>query len=159
MGEALGRLLRPGDVVALLGELGSGKTVLVRGLATGLGCAPMEVHSPSFTLVNEYGCRPGEGDPSRRRVPGCLAHLDLYRLQSEDEIPGIGWDEYVGSRHVAVVEWAERALPWLPPDHLRVGLEVTGVHERRIRVEPTGPRSWQLLRDWVEMAGISAHAG
>src|SRR5512137_956425 len=76
-GEALGGFLRPGDLVALFGELGSGKTLFVRGIAMGLGCRPEEVHSPSFTLVNEYACaRADIGTTSR----WCLAHIDLYRI-------------------------------------------------------------------------------
>ncbi len=154
MGEALGGLLEPGDVVALFGELGSGKTVLVRGIAAGLGCAARDVHSPSFTLVNEYACRRGGsgeagGDRDRR-----MAHVDLYRIRSEDELPGIGWDEYLHSGPVVAVEWAERAERWLPADHLRVSLETLGTDRRRLRVEATGPRSVQLALRWVETAGI-----
>jgi tRNA threonylcarbamoyladenosine biosynthesis protein TsaE len=156
MGETLGALLQPGDVVALFGELGSGKTVLVRGIATGFGCDGTDVHSPSFTLVNEYACsrggRAGDGDGRERR----LAHLDLYRVRSEDELPGIGWDEYMDSRHVVVVEWAERALRWLPRDHLRVSLEFLGHDRRRLRIEVTGPRSVQLTLGWMEARGFAA---
>ncbi|MFI5341514.1 MAG: tRNA (adenosine(37)-N6)-threonylcarbamoyltransferase complex ATPase subunit type 1 TsaE [Candidatus Methylomirabilales bacterium] len=154
MGETLGALLQPGDVVALFGELGSGKTVLVRGVAAGCGCAKGDVHSPSFTLVNEYVCRrsgqPGAGGGERR-----LAHVDLYRIRSDDELPGIGWDEYVHSRHVVAVEWAERALRWLPRDHLRVSLETLGRDRRRIHVQATGPRSVQLAMRWVEAGGFT----
>jgi len=155
MGETLGALLQPGDVVALFGELGSGKTVLVRGIAAGFGCAKSDVHSPSFTLVNEYVC--GQGGQARagggeRR----LAHVDLYRIRSDDELPGIGWDEYVHSRHVVAVEWAERALRWLPRDHLRVSLETLGRDRRRLHVQATGPRSVQLAMTWVEAGGFTA---
>src|SRR3972149_7580627 len=136
VGQILGGLLRPGDVVALFGELGSGKTVLVRGIAAGLGCLPSQVHSPSFTLVNEYVCRP--------RDAWRMAHLDLYRIRSEEELPGIGWDEYVHSRHVVAVEWADRALRWLPGDHLRVRLEMLGYDRRRLCVQATGTRSAEL---------------
>jgi tRNA threonylcarbamoyladenosine biosynthesis protein TsaE len=158
MGEALGRLLTPGDVVALFGELGSGKTVLVRGIAVGLGCDSGDVRSPSFTLVNEYACRRDSRNPAPGHQEWSLAHLDLYRIRSEDEIPGIGWDEYVGSRHVAAVEWAERALHFLPHDHLRVTLEPVGERQRRIRVEPTGPRSARVARLWLEAIGAGARA-
>ena len=147
MGQILGGLLRPGDVVALFGELGSGKTVLVRGIAAGLGCLPSQVHSPSFTLVNEYVCRP--------RDAWRMAHLDLYRIRSEEELPGIGWDEYVHSRHVVAVEWADRALRWLPRDHLRVSLETVGQDRRRLGVQGTGPRSSELARSWLEAAGVA----
>lgn len=158
MGEILGRLLRSGDVVALFGELGSGKTVLVRGIAAGLGCRRGDVHSPSFTLVNEYvrdsGTQDGAGPGGQRR----MAHVDLYRIQSEDEIPGIGWDEYLHSWHVVAVEWADRAEGWLPRDHLRVSLEVLGQQRRCLRVLATGRRSVQVALDWVEAAGITANA-
>lgn len=150
MGRILGGLLRPGDVVALFGELGSGKTVLVRGIAAGLGCLPGQVHSPSFTLVNEYVCRPL--DTWR------MAHVDLYRIRSEEELPGIGWDEYLNSRHVVVVEWADRALRWLPRDHLRVNLETVGRDRRRLGVQGTGPRASELARSWLEAAGIAPGA-
>lgn len=148
-GEALGRLLRAGDFVALFGELGSGKTLFVRGMAAGLGCAAEEVHSPSFTLVNEYACGDAGASPRRR-----LAHLDLYRIGSEAEVPGIGWDEYVGPRYVVAVEWAERALGFLPQDHLRVRLEVQASDRRRVCVEATGPRSARILREWVTTLGV-----
>lgn len=144
-GEALGGLLRPGDFVALLGELGSGKTLFVRGLAAGLGCAPQEVHSPTFTLVNEYACGAGATR---------LAHIDLYRIRSEEEVPGIGWDEYRGSRYVVAVEWAERAQRLLPSDHLHVRLESLGSERRRVCAQATGPRSADLLRDWMASLGV-----
>jgi tRNA threonylcarbamoyladenosine biosynthesis protein TsaE len=144
-GEVLGRLLRPGDVVALFGELGSGKTLFVRGVAAGLGCASRDVHSPSFTLVNEYR----GGTPASGTGPRCLAHIDLYRIRSEDEVPGIGWDEYLSARYVVAVEWAERALSWLPKDHIRVRLEARGLGRRRLCAQATGPRSGGVLREWV----------
>jgi tRNA threonylcarbamoyladenosine biosynthesis protein TsaE len=147
-GEVLGRLLRPGDVVALFGELGSGKTLFVRGVAAGLGCATQEVHSPSFTLVNEYAC----GDAGAG--PWCLAHIDLYRIRSEDEMSGIGWDEYMGPQYVVAVEWAERALSLLPRDHLRVRLEARASDRRRMCAQGTGPRSARVLRDWVITLGV-----
>jgi tRNA threonylcarbamoyladenosine biosynthesis protein TsaE len=157
MGEALGRLLRPGDLVALCGELGSGKTVLVRGVAAGLGCNAEDVHSPSFTLVNEYAClgRASSGLAANRCS---LIHIDLYRIRSEDEVPGIGWDEYMGSRDVVLVEWAERALGCLPRDHLRVRLEARGPERRRLCVQATGPRSGRVLREWVVELGVTLEA-
>jgi tRNA threonylcarbamoyladenosine biosynthesis protein TsaE len=139
--------------VARFGELGSGKTLFVRGVAGGLGCAPEEVHSPSFTLVNEYAC----GDAGAGR-PWRLAHIDLYRMRSEDEVPGIGWDEYVGPRYVVAVEWAERALGYLPQDHLRVRLEARGSERRRVCALATGPRSARILRDWITTLGVRLDA-
>ncbi len=83
-----------------------------------------------------------------------MAHVDLYRIRSEDELPGIGWEDYVHSRHVVAVEWAERVLRWLPADHLGVTLEMVGQDRRRIRVSATGPRAFQLVLGWVEAAGV-----
>ena len=100
LGEAWGREARHGWVIGLSGDLGAGKTQLVKGLARGLG-SPARVHSPTFALLNEY-----EGG----RLP--LFHLDLYRLNNADEVAGAGLEEYlVNPEGVAVVEWIERWLP------------------------------------------------
>jgi tRNA threonylcarbamoyladenosine biosynthesis protein TsaE len=143
LGRALGGLLEPGDLVALFGELGSGKTVLVRGVAAGFGCRPEEVHSPTFALVNEYAC-PGRGAAATQRR---LAHFDLYRIQSDAELPEIGWDAYVGA-DLVLVEWAERAGTFLPPDRLEVRLTPAGAQHRQIGAAATGPRSRRVLRAW-----------
>jgi tRNA threonylcarbamoyladenosine biosynthesis protein TsaE len=128
LGEQWGRAACRGWVLALSGDLGAGKTQLVRGLARGLGVAA-RVHSPTFTLVNEY---PGG------RLP--LFHLDLYRLDTSGQIHGAGLDEYLQPDGVAVIEWAER----LGGDALsasavrRVAIEVLGETERRITYEDSG---------------------
>lgn len=118
-GEAFAKRLRPGDVVALAGSLGMGKTAFTRGLARGLGCAA-RVTSPTFTIVNEY-----EG-----RMP--LFHFDLYRLSSADELYDIGWDDYLARGGVCAVEWSERAAGALPPETIRVELARGGDSESRI---------------------------
>jgi tRNA threonylcarbamoyladenosine biosynthesis protein TsaE len=149
IGGRLGRLLEPGDVLALAGALGTGKTVLVRGVVAGLGGQPADVHSPSFTLINEYPLAPPAAnglDP--RRVQG-FAHLDLYRIGDAEELAGIGWDSYLTAAWIVAVEWAERAGVWLPPDHLRIGLERLGEEQRRIQARSSGPRSEELLRAWA----------
>ena len=134
----LGALLAPGDVVALNGELGSGKTEFVHGLAEGLGVPPNVVASPSFTLVHEY---PG-------RVP--LVHLDLYRLEDlpPELLPDL--EEYLAGDRVVAVEWARRLAPLLPGDYLEVDLEITGEDERRFTFTGHGERSWDLVRQLVE---------
>ena len=129
LGEAWGRTAPRGWVLTLSGDLGAGKTQLVRGLARGLGVTA-RVHSPSFTLVNEYG-------GGRWR----LFHLDLYRLETPEQIRGAGIAEYLPPDGVAVIEWAEQMPPdgW-PRTNLRVvRIEVLGETERRIIYEDAGP--------------------
>ena len=96
LGEALGRTLSPGAVVAFTGDLGAGKTAFTRGLARGLGIGE-RVTSPTFTIVNEY-----EGG----RLP--LFHFDMYRLGSSDELFDIGWEDYLRRGGVCAVEWSEK---------------------------------------------------
>jgi tRNA threonylcarbamoyladenosine biosynthesis protein TsaE len=130
----LGALLAPGAVVALNGELGSGKTEFVHGLAQGLSVPPDMVASPSFTLAHEY---PG-------RVP--LVHLDLYRLEDlpEDMLPDL--EEYLAGDKVVVVEWAKRLAPLLSGDYLEVRLEIIGEEQRRLTFTGHGERSWGLVQ-------------
>ena len=118
-GEKLGQQLKPGTVVALYGELGAGKTAFTRGLASGLGIKE-NVSSPTFTIVNEY---PGE-------VP--LFQFDMYRLECEDELFDIGWDDYLDRGGICVVEWSEKVPGALPPDTIKVKIEATGTDTRRI---------------------------
>ena len=103
-GRALATTLRAGDVVALDGDLGAGKTHFVKGIAAGLGCEG-DVTSPTFTLVHEY---------TGGRVP--LFHFDFYRLESEDEVLRIGLDDYLGAGGVLVIEWAGKFPAVLPAD-------------------------------------------
>lgn len=131
----LGARLAPGDVVALMGELGSGKTEFVHGLAQGLEVpAQVPVASPSFTLVHEY--------PGRLT----LVHIDLYRLEKvpPDLLPDL--EEYLAGPQAVAVEWAERLADLLPPDHLEVHLAITGPKKRTLTLFPHGPRSQKLLQ-------------
>ncbi len=102
-GAQLARRLSPGDVVALTGDLGAGKTAFVRGLAAGLGVS-QPVTSPTFTIVNEY-----EGG----RCP--LFHFDLYRLEDGDALFDIGWEDYLSRGGICAVEWSERAMDMMEP--------------------------------------------
>ena len=128
LGERWGREAARGFVIALSGDLGAGKTQLVKGLARGLGVTS-RVHSPTFTLVNEY-------TGGRLR----LFHLDLYRLETTGQILGAGLEEYLQPDGVAVIEWAER-LPndeWRMAKVRRVTIEILGELERRISYEDSG---------------------
>jgi tRNA threonylcarbamoyladenosine biosynthesis protein TsaE len=133
LAAALGRCLAPGDVLALKGELGSGKTEFVHGLAQGLEVPKAAaVASPSFVLVHEY---PG-------RLP--LAHIDLYRLERvpPEMLPDL--EEYLSGNGVAAVEWAERLGALLPVNYLEVQLEISGESTREFTFRGHGPRGEEL---------------
>ncbi|HEY5285084.1 MAG TPA: tRNA (adenosine(37)-N6)-threonylcarbamoyltransferase complex ATPase subunit type 1 TsaE [Polyangia bacterium] len=130
----VGRVLQIGDVVALTGPLGAGKTTFVQGLAEGVG-VPAERHvaSPTFALVNEH---PGRID---------FVHVDFYRIQSPAELPELGIEEAY-DRAATAIEWAERFPDWLPDDTLHLVLEVEDSESRVVRAQSSGPRSQALLR-------------
>ena len=122
LGEKLGRAAERGFVFALSGDLGAGKTQLVKGIARGLGISA-RVHSPTFTLVNEYG-------GGRLK----LFHLDLYRLETPAQILSAGIEEYLKPDGVAVIEWAERIynLRFAICDLKKVQIEIVNETERKI---------------------------
>lgn len=122
LGEKLGRLLRPGTVLAYLGDLGAGKTAFTRGLARGLGCRET-VTSPTYTIVNEY---------LGGRLP--LFHFDMYRLTSSDDLWDIGWEDYLDRQGVCAVEWSEN-VPEAMHGALTVRIEKLGDSVRRITIE------------------------
>ena len=141
IGERLARLARPGDVLALWGELGAGKTVLAKGVAAGLGLNPGDVASPTFIILREhYG----------GRMP--FFHLDLYRLEGQD-LGSTGWEETLDGGGITVIEWPDRAGDALPTDRLDVHLEHIADTKRRVLLEPTGARSRELLRGFHDSLG------
>ncbi len=128
MGRRLGALLKSGDTVSLVGEIGSGKTTFTKGVARGLGIRVdlSEVTSPTFVLMKEYPCR----------VP--LYHIDLYRLDEARGVDAGLIQECFASEGVTVLEWGSRAESILPPDHLEVEFEHGGPTSRRIRFRRIG---------------------
>ena len=121
IGAYLAGFLYPGSVVALFGDLGAGKTALVRGLARGLGLES-HVSSPTFTIVNEYiGTIP-------------LFHFDMYRISGSDELFDIGWEDYLERGGVCAVEWSENIADALPEGAVRVMIDKYGDTERRIEI-------------------------
>lgn len=121
-GERFGAAVPDGAVVAMYGELGSGKTAFVRGMARGMGI-DCPVSSPTFTIVNEYL---GERE---------LIHFDMYRLASADELWDIGWEDYLARGAVCAVEWSENVEGAFCGDEIRVVFEKTGESSRLIRIE------------------------
>lgn len=136
LGREIGLRVGPGAIIALYGDLGSGKTVLVQGLARGLG-VPEEIYvtSPTYTLINEY---PG-------RCP--LYHIDLYRLEEGGDAADIGLEEALYGSGVAAVEWAERCREEAFTEYLAVHIEAALGDRRRIRLVPHGPGMVNLVND------------
>jgi tRNA threonylcarbamoyladenosine biosynthesis protein TsaE len=127
LGRALGQRLFRGAVVALVGQLGAGKTFLVRAIAEGLGVPDSRiVSSPTFVLIQEY---PG-------RLP--VYHFDAYRLTKLAEFADLGVHEYFDGDGVCLVEWADRVEPLLPAERLHIHIDVTGDQSRRLTLTPTG---------------------
>ena len=117
LGEKLGRTLKQGDVIALIGDLGTGKTCLTQGIARGVGIAPNEiVSSPSYILINEYS----------GTVP--IYHIDLYRLENSEEIAELGLSEYVEGDGICIIEWAERMADALPDTCIRIHITLAEEH-------------------------------
>lgn len=120
-GARLAERLRPPHVVALIGELGSGKTRLVKGITRGLKMSSKNVvTSPTFTLINEY----------QGKVP--IYHIDLYRIDTPEEFCGLGYEDYFYANGITLVEWAERIEKLLPKNCVRVRLKVKGPTDREI---------------------------
>jgi len=135
LGRRIGRAAQPGDVLALVGELGSGKTHLAKGIAEGLGGAEARsVVSPTFVLCREY---------LHGRIP--FYHFDAYRLKSAADLEAIGAAEVFEGDGLSALEWADRTPGALPPDHLQIRFEVTGEESRRMTFAARGPQAKALL--------------
>jgi tRNA threonylcarbamoyladenosine biosynthesis protein TsaE len=134
LGRRLAGLLFPGAVVALIGPLGAGKTHFVRAVVEGLGGEARQVSSPTFALIHEY----------EARLP--VYHFDTYRLPNEAAFADLGVAEYFDGAGVCLVEWADRVVGVLPPEHLRVTIEVTGETTRRFAFEGRGQRYGAIAR-------------
>lgn len=135
-GEQLGHLLQPGDFVALIGDLGAGKTHFVQGIARGLDIpADRCITSPSYTLLNEYF----------GRLP--LYHFDLYRLVGDSDIDDLGFEEYFSGTGVCVVEWADRLSALLPDHHLRITIMDQGTTTRAVELVGLGDRYEALAEE------------
>ena len=133
-GKHLGHVLRGGDVLALTGDLGVGKTLLTRGIALGLGIPTGQVSSPTFSLIQAYDSQ----------VP--LIHVDLYRLESPTAILQLGLEDYFNTKNIVIIEWADRFISALPSDYLTIHLEHGSAETtRNMNIRATGPRSMAIV--------------
>jgi tRNA threonylcarbamoyladenosine biosynthesis protein TsaE len=129
IGKALGRLLKSGDVVLLNGELGAGKTTLVKAVSTGLGIkSDHYVVSPSYAIINEYNANLK------------IYHFDFYRINNIDEFYELGPYEYLSGEGVCLIEWGDKFKDAMPKERLEILLEQTGTFKRRMTVTAFGRR-------------------
>jgi tRNA threonylcarbamoyladenosine biosynthesis protein TsaE len=139
IGKSLAKLLQKSDIICLLGDLGAGKTTLVKGIASELGVSRDEVVSPTFVLIREY---------DDLALP--LYHFDLYRLNDPSDILGLGYDEYFYGQGVSVIEWADKLGYLLPKEYLRIELYIKNDSQRLLKIEACGRRYEGLLKNFHE---------
>lgn len=136
LGERLGRLLRPGDIVGLQGNLGTGKTCLTQGIGLGLQIAGI-INSPTFVYINEHAS--ADNGPY-------LYHVDLYRIHDDADAFALGLDDYMYGDGVTVIEWAERALEVIPQERLWVKLLYLDHTKRNLIFEASGDHYIEMLQ-------------
>lgn len=132
LGIALAKLLRPGDLISLEGDLGAGKTQLAKGIGAGLGIEENTITSPSFTLINQY-----EG-----RYP--LYHFDVYRIEPVD-LEELGYEEFFFGKGVCLVEWGDRVRDYLSDEYLQIVIQQAGAQKRELTLTAHGERYQELL--------------
>lgn len=142
LGARLGKLLQPGDVICLSGDMGAGKTVFAGGIGKGWG-ALLPLTSPTFSLVHEH---------RRKQDTQRLYHLDCYRLHGPDETDTIGLDDIFDSKGVLIFEWPERIETILPPERLWIDLRVIDTNRRNFIFEGSGERAKALIASFRELA-------
>lgn len=142
LAEELGRLLQPGDVIGLVGELGSGKTLFSQGLAQGLQVPEIfYITSPTFAIINEY--------------PGRIAfyHLDLYRVATATDLSDLGLEEILYGEGAVAIEWAEKLGDYLPGERLEVHLAISGETDRSLTFCAFGENARERLAKFIEEFG------
>ena len=135
VGVRLGSLLAAGDTVCLEGDLGSGKTCLTQGIGRGMGVTDV-ITSPTFVLVNEY---------SSSQWGARLYHVDLYRIERQDDLVTLGLEDYIYGNGITVIEWAERARDEMPRERLWIRLTYLDPTSRRLHLESTGAHYCQVI--------------
>jgi len=148
IGKSIGSRLLPGDVVALVGELGAGKTQFIKGLAAGVGIGNATyVSSPSFKLINEY--------------PGTTTfyHVDLFRLKGEKEAEELGLDDCFQGRGITAIEWADKIPSLLPEEILWIKIHYTGENTRSLEISGKGERYEGLVKELSEVGMRNSECG
>ncbi len=143
LGKKLGELLQENDLIIINGDLGAGKTCLVKGIAIGLNCKD-NVSSPSFTIINEYN----------GKFP--IFHFDLYRLNKPIEIADLGYEEYFLNPGVILIEWGNKILEYLPKQLLliKILLDTKTLYSRKIILEPKGKRYKKMMENFQTIENI-----
>lgn len=135
LGKLIAKNLKPQDIICLFGQLGTGKTVFTKGLASGLGIERKKVISPSFVLIREH---------TQARLP--FYHFDLYRLKTPMDILGLGYEEYLYGQGVTVIEWADRLGCLMPKEFLRIDLKLLKNSYRSLKFSASGKHYKELLK-------------
>lgn len=136
LGKWIGKHLIPGNVVALIGPLGSGKTILTKGIAAGLGFkGNYPVSSPSYVIINYYS----------GKIP--IYHMDFYRIKSTEELEDLGYEEYFYGNGALIVEWADKFLPYFPPERMQIEIKVLGEHSRKLKIKGIGEK-YEWVKEW-----------
>ena len=137
-GEMIGRRIKEGEIIALEGGLGAGKTVLIRGLARGLEIPEDEISSPTFVFLHEH----------RGRLP--LAHIDLFRVESPSNVADLGIHDYLEGSWVMAIEWAEKAADFLPGNRLTIHISDAETDRRRLTISTENPSHEAILKELRE---------
>lgn len=138
LGVKLGTFLKPGDFVNLIGDLGAGKTLFVKGIASSLNISSREVTSPTFTLINEY----------TGTIP--VFHFDVYRLEHQEELEDLGYEEYFFGEGVTLVEWGDQIPNYVPDERLEIVFHRIDEKTRKLGFTAKGSRYEQLVRGFKE---------
>jgi tRNA threonylcarbamoyladenosine biosynthesis protein TsaE len=155
LGVRLGELMRGGELILLDGQLGTGKTTFTQGLAQGLGISDT-VSSPTFTILKEYAGQPlAKQSKNLHEVGPALYHFDLYRLDNPEEIIDLGFEDYFYGSGVCVIEWADKADPFWPLEHLSIRLKVLSETKRGLLFTATGARYCDILRQFQKKTYVT----
>lgn len=139
LGEVIGSQMRGGELIALKGDLGSGKTIFIKGLALGLEIKEKDVSSPTFVFIHKY------------KGLLTLYHVDLYRIERASDIEDIGLFELIGGEAITAIEWADRAGDLLPDDRIDIELINLGVDSRRIVLKGSGGAHERILKEGIAL--------